>query len=96
VLAQGAPLFRILLLAQVAYGIIFLFTNVFQSLGKAKEAMAMSIVQGLGYLPAIIIGDYLFKLNGIIWAFPVSEFLIALISLGLFLKIKKEIYNEVL
>lgn len=84
VLAQGAPLFRILLLAQVAYGIIFLFTNVFQSLGKAKEAMAMSIVQGLGYLPAIIIGDYLFKLNGIIWAFPVSEFLIALISLGLF------------
>lgn len=96
VLAQGAPLFRILLLAQVAYGIIFLFTNVFQSLGKAKEAMVMSIVQGLGYLPAIIIGDYLFKLNGIIWAFPVSEFLIALISLGLFLKIKKEIYNEVL
>lgn len=96
VLAQGAPLFRILLLAQVAYGIIFLFTNVFQSLGKAKEAMAMSIVQGLGYLPVIIIGDYLFKLNGIIWAFPVSEFLIALISLGLFLKIKKEIYNEVL
>lgn len=101
ILSTSIPLFKILIMAQIAYGIIFLITNYFQAIGKAKESTIMAFVQGIGFIPAVIIGDYFFKIKGIVWAFPISEFLIAIVALILFVNIKKmtdksKIDNEVL
>lgn len=89
ILAMSIPLFKILIVAQIAYGVIFLITNYFQAIGKVKESTIMACVQGIGFIPAVIIGDYFFKIKGIVWAFPISEFLIAIVALILFLRIKK-------
>lgn len=90
----GTPLFHISMLAQVVYGIIFLFTNVFQSTGKAVPALLMSISQGIIFIPSLFIGNLLFGLKGIAYALPISEFGTAALAIILYLTIKSDLHNS--
>ncbi len=89
----GTPLFHISMLAQIVYGFIFLFTNVFQSTGKAVPALLMSISQGVIFIPALVIGNSLFGLKGVAYALPISEFGTAALAIILYLTIKADLHS---
>ena len=50
-----------------------LLTGTFQVEGKGIPAVIMSVVRGLILIPAIIVGNLLFQLNGVIFSLLVSE-----------------------
>ncbi len=67
-------------------GLSFLATNTLQGMGKAVQSMILSLCrQCLAYIPAIIILDRLFGLNGLIWAQPIADYIS--ITVGLILSL---------
>lgn len=50
-----------------------LLTGIFQAEGKGTPSVVMSVIRGLILIPAIIIGNYLFKVNGVIFSLLISE-----------------------
>lgn len=48
-------------------------TGIFQAEGKGMPAVIMSVTRGLVLIPAIVIGNQLFQLNGVIFSLLVSE-----------------------
>ena len=50
-----------------------LLTGIFQAEGKGTPAVIMSVVRGLVLIPAIIVGNWLFQLNGVIFSLLISE-----------------------
>ncbi len=67
-------------------GLSFLATNTLQGMGKAVQSMVLSLCrQCLAYIPAIIILDRLFGLNGLIWAQPIADYIS--ITVGLILSL---------
>lgn len=46
-----------------------LLTGIFQAEGKGTPSVVMSVIRGLILIPAIIIGNYLFKVNGVIFLY---------------------------
>jgi Na+-driven multidrug efflux pump len=65
---------------------------VFQSLGKAKQTLALSVArQGLILIPLLILFNALIGRDGIILAQPVSDVASLLISVALFLPIRREL-----
>lgn len=91
----GTPLFRISMLAQIVYGIIFLFTNVFQATGKSVPALFMSISQGIIFIPALIIGNSMLGLKGIAYALPISEFGTAALAIILYMAVRADLYGTI-
>ncbi|MTV49962.1 MATE family efflux transporter [Heliobacillus mobilis] len=81
----GTPLFRISMIAPLFLGIIFLFTNVFQATGKSIPALVMSLSQGAIFLPALVIGNALYGLEGVAYALPISDFGTAVLAIILYL-----------
>ncbi len=67
-------------------GLSFLATNTLQGMGKAVQSMILSLCrQCLAYIPAIIILDRLFGLNGLIWSQPIADYIS--ITVGLILSL---------
>jgi len=89
----GIGWFRIAMLAQATYGGIYLFTSVFQAVGKAVPAFLLSVSQGALFIPVIIIGNRWFGVNGVAAALPISEAGTALLGLVLYLITKRQIYE---
>lgn len=50
-----------------------LLTGIFQAEGKEMPAVIMSVTRGLVLISAIVIGNQLFQLNGVIFSLLVSE-----------------------
>lgn len=50
-----------------------LLTGIFQAQGKGTPSVVMSVIRGLILIPAIIIGDWLFNVNGVIFSLLISE-----------------------
>ena len=48
-------------------------TGIFQAEGKGMPAVIMSVTRGLVLIPAIVIGNQLFQLNGVVFSLLVSE-----------------------
>lgn len=94
IIKLGTPLFRITMLAQIVYGVIFLFTNVFQATGKSIPALLMSISQGVIFIPALIFGDSILGVKGIAYALPVSEFGTAVLAVILYLSVKRDLSEQ--
>jgi Na+-driven multidrug efflux pump len=65
---------------------------VFQALGKAKEALILSIArQGIVLLPVLFIFNYAFGRDGLIFAIPVADTLSMLICIALFLPVLRSL-----
>ena len=50
-----------------------LLTGIFQAKGEGTPAIIMSIMRGLILIPAIILGNHFFKVNGVIFSLLVAE-----------------------
>lgn len=76
-------------------GFQIIVSTLFQALGKAKEALLLSVArQGLFLFPALIILPNIFELNGVIYSQPLADGLTLILTTILFIGIKKEISNS--
>lgn len=86
VIKLGRDALRIMFSLSMTVGIQMVTAGVFQALGKAKAAFAISLArQVLFLIPALIILPLFFNLNGVWFAFPLAEllsFLLALLFIG--------------
>lgn len=61
-----------------------LLTGIFQAKGQGKQAIIMSITRGLILIPAIIVGNQFFAVNGVICSLIVAEAFSCLTGLALY------------
>ncbi len=65
-----------------------LLTGIFQAKGEGTPAVIMSVMRGLILIPAIIFGNYFFRVNGVIFSLLVAEAISCITGLALY-KIEK-------
>ena len=85
VLAVGVTILTAQLVAMIANAFTGLITSFFQATGRALAATIMSITQGVLFLPIVLLGNLWFGLGGIIWALTVTEVIVFLAGLVLWL-----------
>jgi Na+-driven multidrug efflux pump len=73
-------------------GAQFVLSTVFQSLGKARETLFLSVArQGVVLIPLLILFNTFFGQDGLILAPSVSDVISLLIGVALFLPIRREL-----
>jgi putative MATE family efflux protein len=85
VLAIGLTILTAQLVATIVNGFTGLFTSLFQATGMVLPAMVLSMAQGVLFIPIVIVGNLWFGLAGIIWALTVTEVLVFVAALVLWL-----------
>jgi multidrug efflux pump len=85
VLAIGVTILVAQLVAMVANGFTGLITSLFQATGRALAATVMSVTQGVLFIPVVLLGNLWFGLAGIIWALTVTEGVVFLVGIALWL-----------
>ena len=50
-----------------------LLTGIFQAKGEGTPAVVMSVMRGIMLIPAIVIGNHFFKVNGVIFSLLIAE-----------------------
>lgn len=84
-LALGATIITAQLASMIFNGFTGLITSLFQATGKALPATIMSTTQGVLFIPIVILANLWFGLTGIIWALTLSEGLVLLAGIVLWL-----------
>jgi putative MATE family efflux protein len=85
VLAIGVIVLTAQLVSAIFNGFSGLLTSLFQATGRSAQSIVMSIGQGVAFVPIVILGNLWFGLPGIIWSLTVSEGLVLLAGLGMWL-----------
>ncbi len=86
-IAAGLPMIRLIMLATPIIGFQVVGSSLFQALGKAKPALFLSMArQFLFLIPLILIFPLYWGLQGVIYAFPVSDVLSVTVTLWLVIK----------
>ncbi|MGX6603521.1 MATE family efflux transporter [Micromonosporaceae bacterium Da 78-11] len=85
VLAIGVTILTAQLTAMIANGFTGLITSLFQATGRALAATVMSVTQGVLFIPIVIFGNLWFGLSGIIWALTVTEGIVLVVGLVMWL-----------
>ncbi|MGL3200831.1 MULTISPECIES: MATE family efflux transporter [Curtobacterium] len=83
VLAVGVTILTAQLVATIVNGFTGLLTSLFQATGMVVPAMALSLAQGVLFIPIVFVGNRWFGLAGIIWALTVTEVLVFVAALVL-------------
>ena len=91
VLAIGVTILTAQLVAMIANGFAGLITSLFQATGRSVPAIVMSMAQGVLFIPIVILGNLWFGLAGIIWALTVTEVIVVLIGIVLWLVFRRAI-----
>ncbi|GAB3586335.1 MATE family efflux transporter [Leifsonia lichenia] len=91
VLAIGVSILTAQLVAMIANGFAGLITSLFQATGKALAATVMSVTQGVLFIPIVLLGNLWFGLPGIIWALTVTEGIVFLVGIVLWLAYRRSI-----
>jgi putative MATE family efflux protein len=92
VVTHGRRIVRLLSWSMPFLGAEFVLSTVFQSLGKAKQTLALSIArQGFVLIPLLVLFNRLLVRDGIILAQPVSDIASLLISVLLFMPVRREL-----
>lgn len=81
VLAVGVTILTAQLVAMIANGFTGLITSLFQATGRALAATVMSVTQGILFIPIVLLGNLWFGLGGIIWSLTVTEVLVLVAGL---------------
>lgn len=88
VIEQGTYFLRILSIPIPLIGLFFLIMTTFRAIGKAWPSFVLSICrQGVAFIPALLIGNHFFKLDGVIFSRPISDAFAFFISLFIFYKL---------
>ncbi|WP_434769712.1 MATE family efflux transporter [Curtobacterium flaccumfaciens] len=85
VLAIGMTILTAQLVAAVVNGFTGLLTSLFQATGMVMPAMVLSMAQGVLFIPIVIAGNVWFGLAGIIWALTVTEGIVFVAAVVLWL-----------
>ncbi|HEX4401835.1 MAG TPA: MATE family efflux transporter [Galbitalea sp.] len=85
VLAIGVVVLTAQLVSAVFNGFAGLITSLFQATGRAAPAIVMSVAQGIVFIPIVILGNVWFGLPGIIWSLTVSEGIVFLVGIVMWL-----------
>lgn len=65
-------------------GLLFLFINVIQGMGKGVASLVLTLCrQGLFFIPAVYILDKLFQLDGIIYSQPAADYFAIFVAMGI-------------
>ncbi|WP_456788696.1 MATE family efflux transporter [Cellulomonas sp. P5_C5] len=91
VLTVGVTILTAQLVAMVMNGFAGLLTSLFQATGRAVPTMVMSMAQGVLFVPIVVLGNLWFGLAGIIWALTVTEGLVLLVGVMLWLAYRRAI-----
>ncbi len=91
VFAIGITILTAQLVAMVANGFAGLITSLFQATGMALAATVMSVTQGVLFVPIVMLGNLWFGLAGIIWALTVTEGLVLVVGVVLWLASRRRI-----
>jgi len=80
-----------MLIALPFMGFQIIITTMFQSIGKGKPSMILSMArQGYFLIPLLLILPDLFGLNGIIYAQPIADILTLILTIFMFLRQRRE------
>ena len=90
-LAIGVTILTAQLVAMVMNGFTGLLTSLFQATGRATPAIVISMTQGLVFLPIVILGNLWFGLSGIVWSLTVSEAVVFLVAVVMWLASRRAI-----
>ena len=91
VLAIGVTVLTAQLVAMIANGFTGLLTSLFQATGRAAAATGLSLAQALLFFPLVFLGDLWFGLAGIIWALTVTESIVCVVGVGMWLASRRAI-----
>jgi multidrug efflux pump len=91
VLAIGVVVLTAQLVSAVFNGFSGLLTSLFQATGRSVPAIVMSVGQGIAFIPIVIFGNLWFGLPGIIWSLTVSEGIVFLVGIGMWLASRRAI-----
>lgn len=91
VLTIGVTILTAQLVAMIANGFTGIITSLFQATGRSLPAIVMSMAQGVLFIPIVLVGNLWFGLAGIIWALTVSEGLVLLVGVALWLAFRSAI-----
>lgn len=81
VIMYGTKMLRIQASTGTLLGIMFVSMSTLQAMGKAVASLLLSICrQGLAFIPAAIIANKLFQLDGLIWAQPIADMFSIILS----------------
>jgi multidrug efflux pump len=85
VLAAGYVIMAAMLAATLFSGFSSIITNMFQAFGAGVQSNVIALMRGLVMIPFIFLGNHLFGLTGLIWAFPAAEISACVLSVALWL-----------
>jgi len=91
VLAIGVIVLTAQLVAMIVNGFTGLITSLFQATGRAVPAIVMSLSQGVLFVPIVLLANLWFGLAGIIWALTVSEGIVLVVGIALWVGYRRAI-----
>jgi multidrug efflux pump len=85
VLAIGVVVLTAQLVSAIFNGFAGLITSLFQATGRSVASIVMSVGQGIVFIPIVIFGHLWFGLPGIIWSLTVSEGIVFVVGIVMWL-----------
>jgi multidrug efflux pump len=85
VIEIGTYVLTAMLISTVFNGFTGFFTSIFQAAGKGKQALVMSLANGVLFIPVILLLHRYFGLYGIIWSMTITEMFTFCIGLVLYI-----------
>jgi Na+-driven multidrug efflux pump len=84
VIATGSKVLRTIMCVLPFVGAVSMSRMSSQAMGKPQFAFGITLVRQLGlYVPFLLILNRIFGFNGMIWAQPVTELIMMIVSVGL-------------
>lgn len=95
IITYGVLILRALISSAPIVGIVLVLSNTFQAMGKGVQSMILSISrQGVIFIPVLAIMSSIAKLNGVIYAQPITDLLTAILAISIFLGVRKELKED--
>ncbi len=96
VVELGSKYLKYIMLSVPILGILFLFSNAFQGMGKSIPAMILSVSrQGFVFIPVVFLANYWFGADGIVFAQPIADIFSAATAVVMFLFVWKRMHDQV-
>ena len=91
VVAIGITILTAQLAATFVNGFTGLIKSLFQATGRATPTIVLSVAQGILFVPIVILGNHLFGLSGIIWSLTLSEGIVFLVAVAMWITARSSI-----
>lgn len=80
ILAIGITILTAQLAATFVNGFTGLIKSLFQAAGRSAPTIALSMAQGIVFIPVVLLGNLWFGMTGIIWSLTLSEAIVFLVA----------------